>query len=379
MSLTSSQRKALFDALLSTYDVDSFEQLLFFGTGKELEQIVSTNENMKNILFAVLKTAIKGGWLGELIRAVATDEDVADRQELQALLAELQSATNLQPTFAPHIDPFEACFLRTGGQLPFVNRRELRSYTTSMLEPNGYKVLLVDGPPRSGKSYTREFIEHLSTCLESYEFYYIDLEEAYFPGFLPSDLMIDIALRMGINPDGIPPKDAQSARWIRNLATWLAGESTKHFNDDGRMWWIIIDSIRKVNLSTDMRDLLNRMVSQAEFSATAMRIILLDYGGPTQLPANLQDRVGSEQISNPERDALTAFLQRASAQSGTEFDDDGLNAVVDWVIAEASAETGSATGVDDQRSFVERMAIAIEEAHRLFFAEVANSEEVAIP
>ena len=215
MALTSSQHKALFDALLSTYDADSLEQLLFFGTGKELNQIVSPGENMKNILFAVMKAAISGGWLGGLVRAVADDEDVADKHELQTLLTELQAATNLQPTFVIDVDPYKASFLRTGGKLPFVGRAELRQYAASMVQANGHKVLLVDGPPRSGKTYTREFIDHLSSRLESYEFHYIDFEEAYFPGFHPGDFMTDIALRMSVNPDLIPAKVAQSARWIR--------------------------------------------------------------------------------------------------------------------------------------------------------------------
>ena len=66
----------------------------------------------------------------------------------------------VEPSQAPP-DPVRTCFLYGAKELAFVNRHQFRDALES-LESGGVKIVVVDGPECSGKTYSLNLVSYLA-------------------------------------------------------------------------------------------------------------------------------------------------------------------------------------------------------------------------
>lgn len=70
-ALTPMEEEKLNQVLLGAFDIDSFERMLRFKLGKTLDHFVSPNEGFRTVVFEIVKSANREGWLNDLIEGAA--------------------------------------------------------------------------------------------------------------------------------------------------------------------------------------------------------------------------------------------------------------------------------------------------------------------
>ena len=69
--LTPMEEEELNQALLNAFNADSFERMLRFKLGKNIDHFVSPNEGFRTIVFEIVKSANREGWLNDLIEGAS--------------------------------------------------------------------------------------------------------------------------------------------------------------------------------------------------------------------------------------------------------------------------------------------------------------------
>jgi hypothetical protein len=155
---------------------------------------------------------------------------------------------NLAPPlpFPPGGRAWDTCFLAV--ELPFLGRGVTRTAFEDFdnplgLKPNAARVLVVNGPPGSGKTFTGDFLR-LLVGLHPNTTGVASLDFATWRGeALEADVLArQLASQMTNNAaaaEPVSPPDAQrEERWGRSLAIWL--ERVAH--GTGRVWHLLLDN-----------------------------------------------------------------------------------------------------------------------------------------
>ncbi|MFZ0747778.1 MAG: effector-associated domain EAD1-containing protein, partial [Pyrinomonadaceae bacterium] len=115
------------------------------------------------------------------------------------------------------LDSYSATVLR-GGRV-FLNRQQLRQALKELTSPQGRRILIVNGPPGSGKTYTREYVYDVTFSTPNNRVVYVDLD-AGVQG--PADLVQAISMQSGHGLGGVPlVADASGSKEALLLVNWL--------------------------------------------------------------------------------------------------------------------------------------------------------------
>src|SRR5687768_316086 len=160
IKLTSLQYRKLTDALRTGFDPFELEKMLQFRLGRDLRSEAS-GENHEQVVFTLIGKAQRTGWLHDLITAAMNENPTA---ELREISAELRPQIN-----AATVDHFNVTFV--DNNLALINRTVLRKSLKQLAgsELTGARILVVNGPPLSGKSYSIELISYLQRALDSFK------------------------------------------------------------------------------------------------------------------------------------------------------------------------------------------------------------------
>jgi hypothetical protein len=158
-------------------------------------------------LEASIRAAVEQRWLRDLI--VRLMNDFPARLEFGVLLAEIDRVSPA-PT-APSI--FEEVLLDSGR--PFVNRGDLRDRLQQLIGVGGPPALLIDGEPKTGKSYSYYLISHVAP-VNGFRVHKFSVASFPDPGKLAGEV-----LRRILGDDvPVPPIGNESAElWAPKLAT----------------------------------------------------------------------------------------------------------------------------------------------------------------
>lgn len=69
--LTIEEEEKLYKTLLNAFDADSFERMLRFKLGKNLDHFVGPDAAFRTVVFEIVKIANREGWLNDLIAGAA--------------------------------------------------------------------------------------------------------------------------------------------------------------------------------------------------------------------------------------------------------------------------------------------------------------------
>jgi hypothetical protein len=324
MKLTGKQFEDLTAALLDAYDRQRLAMMLKIRLEKRLDVITAPGD-LQSVVFDLIGVAEAEGWTYDLIREA---HDWVPGNDLLTAFAASMPPQLLQPA-AQAPDPFQRCFLYDLDTMAFVNRTRFRTALESLDTRGGARVVTVDGPEDSGKSYSFQFVSYLSEARGSFEPIWIDLTEPPSAHYGPDDLARRIALQMSVNleNDPMPEKRAADPRWVMELCDWLVGQVRK----SNTTWWIVLDGILQVELPDETLHFVRGLAQRAALTEPLLRLVLLSYRSEL-LPPNTFHRVLSEELEPLQQLDLKSFFEKLLEEKGIVFDPGTVDPAVAHVI-----------------------------------------------
>ncbi|MFI2351646.1 hypothetical protein ACH492_32450 [Streptomyces sp. NPDC019443] len=288
----------------------------------------------------------------KLVEVVAATDRLSVLPEVSKAL-EFQD--RLREDYRAHAsqDNFRTCVLKNGTEV-FIDRQNLRETLRQFVEDPEKTVLLVDGDPDSGRSYTYNLIRHIGQ----------------HHGFRPArvtlshtstaDKVIRRLAEFVADPRaGISPLDPTELNdllpSIDDAVHWVVGRATAVED----RFWLVLDECDSLDPSSDVWDFIGQL-ALAIYEHTAVRgdqaprLVLLGYG-PTmrQLPYDLRGSLCRDTARVAEPADLRSFFDQYFHESPPGF---------------------LGTGQPDESTIAELVDVAVQEVLRAAEAENSNGE-----
>lgn len=236
----------------------------------------------------------------------------------------------------PNPDPFESTWVLA--DQPFFDRQKLRPYVKQLIERNDRPLLKVNGPPGSGRSYTRKFLEFImSEFPDRVHVVPAEIAPDNGPSYEARELAESLTGPMGVVDDPPPPNvssyPSALCRWILRNAMKQAG-----------MWIFVLDGFGQNYVKPEVKELvqlLAKWISTGEYRKR-LRLVLIDYIEPIPqpLPAEIMEEVTPLAESLGTQDlvqCLVAHNARMRALRRVEIEEAGLPRIADDILRRAPA------------------------------------------
>jgi tetratricopeptide (TPR) repeat protein len=231
-----------------------------------------------------------------------------------------------------------------GGRVVVLDRVALKNAIRRMTEESSQiRILAVDGPPGSGKSFTSQIVQQVAAETQAFRVAYVNFDQHPLLG--PVELAEELASQLGRSLESIPQPQATTARVVHELANWLMAQ----VEASDRHWWWILDGPSSVTaMNLDTHDLVRALVERVQRPSVQLRLVLL--GFDEQFPPHVEPFVYREELASiggPEiRDYLVDLLRRV----GREMDAGQIDAATQTVL------DGLPAGRDRLRTLSARMS-----------------------
>lgn len=295
-----------------------------------LWDIVSNNANLKDIIFEVTDKANKQGWMPELI-----DVLIADFHKAESFVEDLIVLKGNYLSQRSASDPFKTT--KVGNNQPYVNRSSVEDAFRSLGIRGtgiGNRVLIVNGPEHSGKSYLANFAKYVADVSEDPNLVltHIDLSERIYANAL-TDLIKNILILWRKNPD-IPKQYTQSTSSSSDLAFWICSQAPSKFDSNsGPDTWIVIDGLAEIPQDQRLTGFISRLRSiLLSNSDMRIRIILLDIGSSMQLGKAHSHETRIEISPINKKELVTYFKQVCSSKEVEGPDEDEFAEVAEQIL-----------------------------------------------
>lgn len=169
-------------------------------------------------------------------------------------------------TGAPTANPFDACLLHPG-QVPIWGRRKLRTTAKDLFSARGKRILVVDGGPRTGRSHSWWFINHVA-AFHGADVHWWDMAKR--PGATPGDVGRLIGLACGWDLATLPGQHAQPNQWAEEVGEWVAAR----VRGAARTTVLIFDNSSAVGLAPETKELLTYLAGKAAL-VPKLRLVFL--------------------------------------------------------------------------------------------------------
>jgi hypothetical protein len=249
------------------------------ASNRDLDMI-TTAGSVEEDIEVLIRKADHQGWLRSLL------EEALERQPDRLLLKQLSAEFAVMTVIEPD-DPFAA--MRIFGD-PMFDRADLRAKLRVLQTDGAAPVLLVDGKPLTGKTWSRRLISYAVNKLEGVTHVPVDVTELEGKVVNAAALGELIAEEAGF--EGPPPaNEEQDAQWIRQYCAWLG----RRAKNAGGHWWIVLDHLQKVPLHQSAKDLVHAMGKEIPLTMPMIRLIVLSYDDPSDLAIGV-GRIDCENI-----------------------------------------------------------------------------------
>jgi hypothetical protein len=318
MQLNDVEAGRLVAALADAYDLGRLTLLLQGRLGKRIDQLASIRGvSLTVIATQVVQAARQQGWDQNLVEAA-----IADRPDAPALRDFFEKYRADKPGAA---DPYETRLLGAGRL--FIDRQALRRALRSLSAPDGARVLVIDGPRGSGKTYSFQMIRHLVENLGGHWVLYVDLGRILRPE--PEELTATILSRMGGDLGAIPPPGLESpTRRVLRLGDTVQREARRV----GGTYWLVFDGCDGTELPPATRDLVLELARRTAEDFAELRVVLLGFAAP--LPVEVHDTALREMIPPLGPEDVVDFLHQVCTQRGISLSEAELRPVVERIFQE---------------------------------------------
>ncbi|HUR79466.1 MAG TPA: hypothetical protein VM733_01775 [Thermoanaerobaculia bacterium] len=311
MKITVEQSKTLRRLMLQLLDTEAKVAGFLYDNvgGRNLQQYAIASD-LDRIVFLLVRAAetVTPPFLDELLAAF--QREFGHDDEVKAFFAEIAPPSQRDArAIAP---PYESCFVNSA---PFVDRVQLRPVLKLLHDPPATaprkpRILVVTGNPSSGKSHTKNLVNHIGA---QFGFTPALVDFSRWQGELtPVDVGQRLAKRLGYD---VPLGDEQLARWI----TIFFDTIVPKIGDDAH--WIIID-FGRVSISTAVAEFIDELAVQINDSLPNVRLVLLGYSKPLTTAKRILESDTTADITDKE---LVQFFAQFYSEYGPELDDEQLS------------------------------------------------------
>jgi hypothetical protein len=281
---------------------------LVTDASQDFESVVHQNANKPDAIMDILDGAERNGWVTALLEKLTVNLEArlssplketavrAVRDILDHLKVQLGRGTALG-------DPFNTCFVRGGW--PYVNRPNLRKAFATLAETGGLRIAVVNGPPGSGKTYSKELPQFVAEVQQYAKFkvYYKDVSEGAYA--ITADKLAQSILNAWSVESPIPAQLSQSSSYATELSEWLASKVPK-----GETWWIVVDGLAQITPDRGLLDFLMALAGHIADTPHALRLVLLDLGDQNTLPVPAEQMATKVKIGPMTTDDLVDHFFR---------------------------------------------------------------------
>ncbi|MFJ8660597.1 trypsin-like peptidase domain-containing protein [Streptomyces sp. NPDC093795] len=260
-------------------------------------------------------------------------------------------------------DPFDSLLLKHGTAV-FLDRSELREKLRGFLADPEQTVLIVDGPPDSGRSYTYELIRHLGQHC-GFRPVRVSLSRTSTAARLMERLSAFLA---GPEADGFPlnptrlndplPSFEDAAHRIVARAT--AAEDR---------FWLVLDDCDRLDPHTDVWDAIG-VLARAIYEHTPVRtetvprLVLLGYATTMrQLPYEIRKNECRDTTRLADEDDVRHFFREFFTDAVTPGQEQCVHELTETAVAETFRSVSSPS-CDD--SYMRRLCTAVEDVVRIY-------------
>src|SRR5262249_26106360 len=127
----------------------------------------------------------------------------------------------------PQADPFAATVLDI--KQAFLERQATREGLRALMNPAPVKpIVVINGDPLMGKSYTSAYISHVLRSQENVRLCLVELTKGGGKSTGPAELARDIVAQMDGDATTCPPQGATvDDRWIQDLINWIFSQVSR--------------------------------------------------------------------------------------------------------------------------------------------------------
>lgn len=291
MKLSNKERAELAAALWNAFpDRTRFGQFLSHKLNEDLDRI-QANRDQNTEYYEHVVRYFEGIRFTEFLKKLCGERpDVASLGEFYSKL--------IERTGAPEIDFARRCCVLMKSHY-FINRHRLRNEVCDISDEQGPRVLVVNGPARSGRTFTASYIVHYCD-LHGGNCYLVELKRRHL-GESPLKLVKLMAASFQWNASTIPIQHAQATQWVEELGEWVAG----NVRNSQETVWLIFDDANAPGLDQLMREFIVYLADKT-FDIPQLRIVLLAYAEPMLGPARM--RMREESVLLPTKHDVRSFL-----------------------------------------------------------------------
>jgi hypothetical protein len=232
-------------------------------------------ERAKLTWAAAVPDAASQGRLSLLIEQVVRAEP-AFRTELDRRLRLLIAPPGAMHNWYHHNDPYACQFVGPRASRALIDRVELRRGLRALARDD-YRILVVNGPSRSGKSHTWVLIDHLRNAgqlIGTHRFARVTTH-AWSGEVTGEDLGLSMARKLGLDVRVASSREQDDTR-VRKILDTLVGNYPQ---GDGVTRWIILDGLDRPDVQASARDLARRLITlvdEGELPHTRLIVTGLD-------------------------------------------------------------------------------------------------------
>ncbi|GHG18300.1 trypsin-like peptidase domain-containing protein [Streptomyces zaomyceticus] len=285
--------------------------------------------------------------------------------EARNLLTRLQEDERLRRS--PR-DPFVSLLLKHGTEV-FLNRSELREKLRGFVADPEQTVLIVDGPPDSGRSYTYELIRHLGQHLD-FRPVRVTLSRTSTAARLMERLAAFVA---GPETDGFPLNPTRLNDPLPSIDD-AAHRIVARASASEDRFWLVLDDCDRVDAHSDVWDAIG-ILARAIYEHTPARVetvprlVLLGYATTMrQLPYEIRKNECRDTTRLADEDDLRSFFREfftdAVASPGQEAagQEAAVHELTETAVTEVLRAVDSPPNGD---SYMRRLCTATEDVVRL--------------
>ncbi|MFI8961900.1 trypsin-like peptidase domain-containing protein [Streptomyces sp. NPDC053493] len=280
--------------------------------------------------------------------------------EVRALLGRLREDEELRHSAR---DPFEAVVLRHGTEV-FVDRAELRATLRRFVADPELSVLVVDGEPDSGRSYTYRLIRHLGQH-RGFRPVRVTLSRTSTAARLVGRLAEFVS---GPEADGFPLNPTRLNDPLPSIDDAVHRIVSRATAAEDR-FWLVLDQCDALDPNSDVWDCVGKL-ALAVYEHTPVReetvprLVLLGYASSLhQLPYDIRKGECHDTARPAGPDELRDFFGRFFAEAAGDPAGRAPPGLVEPTVTEVLRAVDAADPAD---SYMRRLCTATEEAVRLF-------------
>ncbi|MER8043619.1 trypsin-like peptidase domain-containing protein [Streptomyces sp. NPDC094032] len=326
------------------------------------------DENARRIVGAARKDiAHQRRLLAALSRLDALDrldaKDAAGRgTEVRSLLGRLREDEEVAHS---ERDPFSTVVLRDGTAV-FIDRSELREKLRRFVADPEQTVLVVDGEPNSGRSYTYQLIRHLGQHC-GFRPVRVTLSRTTTAARLVERLD-EFVSEPGV--DGVPLNPTQLNDPLPSIDDAVHRIVSRATAAEER-YWLVLDECDTLDPNSDVWDCIGKLAlaiyeHTPVRNRTVPRLVLLGYStAMRQLPYDIRKNEVRDTARVADADDLRAFFEQFFRESAAPPDEELLPGLVETAVAEVLR---AAEAADPADSHMRRICTAVEESVRTYRA-----------